>query len=146
MKGFQTFYLWGMHAKFFMGLYFAAMVFLAGILVAVYGGDSLPLMTLLQMFLVSIVLAFSQVLILPARVDFSRGILFGRSLLWLALGTVCVVAVALLGGWFAGLPSWCPWLMGGFMLFGCAAMLVGIKFEQNADTIRLNDQLKNYQR
>ena len=146
MKGFQSFYLWGMHAKFFMGLYFAAMVFLSGILVAVYGGDSLALLTLLEMFLLSVVIAFTQVLILPAGVDFSRGILFGRSLLWLLFSTICVIAASMLGSWFSGLPSWCPWLLGLFMLLGCSAMLVGLKFEQNADTVRLNDLLKKYQR
>lgn len=146
MKGFSAFYLWGMHAKFFMGLYFAAMVFLSGILVAVYGGDSLRLSTLLQMFLVSIVIAFTQVLILPVGVDFSRGILFGRSILWLVFSTACVIAVSLFGGWFTGLPAWCPWLLGIFMLFGCSAMLLGLKFEQNADTLRLNDMLSKYQR
>lgn len=145
MKEFKLYFIWGMNVKFFMGLYFAALVFLSGILIAIFGGDSLHLITLLQMLLLSLVLALLQVFIIPDSTDFSRGIFFARSILWLLLAMVITVAVAFWGGWFPGMPSWCPWLMGVLMLCGCTAMLLGQKFEQDADTVRLNKSLDAYQ-
>lgn len=146
MKEFQKFYLWGMNTKFYMGLYFSAMVFLGGLLVVLFGGDSLRIITLLQMLLLSFAIALVQVWVLPDSVDFSRGILFGRSICWLLFSAAAVAAVSAFGGWFQGLPSWCPLLMGGFMLFGGGAMLVGLKLEQEADTVHLNAALEEYQK
>lgn len=145
MSEFQKFYLWGMHAKFSMGLYFAALVFLGGILTALYGGTSLALMTLLQMFLLSLVIAFVQAWLIPAESDFTKVGLHIRMLVWLLGASFATALCAQFLNWLPGLPFWCPWLLGAFMLFGCGAMLLGQKFEQDADTVRLNQQLKEYQ-
>lgn len=145
MKEFKRFYLWGMNMKFFMGLYFTAMIFLAGILTLCYGGDSLTLMTLLQMFAVSLVIAVLQVTLLPDSTSYFKGILMKRSVALLVVSAVLTGLCAHFGGWFAGLPVWCPWLMAAFMVFGIVCMLIGLRFEQEADTVRLNDDLKAYQ-
>ncbi len=146
MNGFRKFYLWGMQAKSLMGLYFAAMVFLGGLLVAIFGGDALSLMTLLQMFGLAIAIGFVQTWVLPEGMDLSRGILFGRSVIWLVASALAVFALSHFGGWFRGYPIWCPMLMGLFMLFGCAAILVGQKFAQEAETALLNEQLRRHQK
>ena len=145
MNAFKKFYVWGMNAKFYMGLYFSAMVFLGGLIVWGFGGDSLGIFTLLQMLLLCMGIAVVQAAMLPDSTDFSRGILFGRSLCWLLLSAAATVGTAILGGWFAGLPGWCSWLMGGFIFLGLAATLIGLKFEQEADTLRLNDSLQRFQ-
>lgn len=146
MKAFKKFYLWGMTAKFYMGLYFAAIVFFAGIITALYGGESLRLLVLLEMFGVSIFCGFTQSWIVPACLDFSHGIFFGRSVVWLLLSTAVTISVSLLGGWFQGLPTWCPWLLGVFLLLGMSFMLLGLKFDQEADTVRLNQDLTHFQK
>lgn len=146
MTAFRKFYLWGMQAKSFMGLYFTAMVFLGGLLMALFGGEAIRLMTLLQMLLLALAIGFVQTLVLPEGVDFTRGIFFGRSLVWLLSSVAAVIVVSHVGGWFSGLPAWCPWLMGGFMLFGCGAILIGQKFTQEAETALLNEQLRHYQK
>lgn len=145
MSSFKRFYLWGMTAKLYMGIYFAAIVFVTGLITAIYGGTSLRLVVLLEMFAVSIAAGFTQTWLLPPSLDFSRGILFGRSALWLLLSTALCTAVAILGGWFQGLPAWCPWLLGAILLIGFACMLLGMKMEQEADTLRLNESLWQYQ-
>ena len=145
MSAFKRFYLWGMTAKLYMGIYFAAIVFVTGLITALYGGTSLRLVVLLEMFAVSIAAGFSQTWLLPPSVDFSRGILFGRSVLWLLLATALCVVVSILGGWFQGLPTWCPWLLGVILLIGFGCMLLGMKMEQEADTLRLNESLRRYQ-
>lgn len=146
MNQFQRYYLWSMHAKSMMGLYFAGMVFLGGLLTAVFGGTALLLLTLLQMFLVCVVIAFVQVWLLPASSDLSRDLFSWRALIWLIFSFVGVVLTAQLGGWFATLPAFCPWLMGFFMLFACAAMLVGLKFQQDADTLRQSEPRRRRRR
>lgn len=145
MKGFQKFYLWGMHVKFYLGLYFAAMVALSGVITALYGGDSLRLTTLLQMLIVCLVVSLVQDRILPPELPIAR-LFFGRSIAFLACSSLLVALSAQLGGWFPGLPGWCPWAMGGLMFVGCNALLVGMKFEQDADTLRLNRLLQSYQK
>lgn len=146
MKEFKRFYVWGLNAKLYMGIYFTAIVFVGGLLTFLFGGEAFRLVTLLQMLIVSIIIALAQVFLLPDSADFSHRLFFGRSVCWLAICAVLVTAAALLCGWFAGLPAWCPWLMGTFMLIGCAAMLVGFRFEQQADTLRLNESLSHYQK
>lgn len=146
MNEFRKFYLWGIHTKYHMGLYFAALVFLSGILTAFSGGDSLRLVVLLEMILVSFVTAVIQTWILPDSVDFSMGIFCKRSVLWLLLSVAITVAVCIWGGWFTGLPAWYPWLLGGFLLVGHSFVLLGSKFEQDADTLRLNEGLQKLQK
>ena len=60
MSSFKRFYLWGMTAKLYMGIYIAAIVFVTGLITAIYGGTSLRLVVLLEMFAVSIAAGFSQ--------------------------------------------------------------------------------------
>jgi hypothetical protein len=144
MGDFKRFYIWGMNAKLYMGIYFAAIVFLSGALIAVFGGSSIPLLTLLQMLLVSFVIALVQVWVLPISTDLSKGVFFGRSIAWLLFSAALVATTARAFHWFALLPFWCPWLLGLLMFLGCLAMLVGLKFEQDADTVRLNDSLQKY--
>ncbi len=145
MTYFKRFYLWGMNTKFFMGLYFAAMVFLVGILTAILGSSSINLMVLLQIFLVAFVIAVVQSLLLPDSVSFLHGIFISRSIIWLIFSGALTGVAAHLGSWFSNAPKWCPWLLAVFMIAGCIAMLVGIRFEQESDTIRLNKSLQSFQ-
>lgn len=146
MKEFKKFYVWGMNAKFYMGIYFAATVFIIGILLAMSGRDSIALLTLVEILLVDMVIAFLQVGILNEQTDYSRSIFFGRSILWLAIAVGLIIGASVLFGWFGGLPTWCNLLLGVFMLIGLSATLFGLKFEQEQDTIKLNSNLQTYQK
>lgn len=141
MNAFKKFYVWALNAKLFMAIYFVAIVFLSGLIIALTGGDAIRLIMLVEILIVSMAVAVLQCVLLDDKTDYSRGILFGRSVLWLALSVLITVIAALALRWFSGLPLWCPYALGGFMLFGCGAMLVGLKFEQDADTVRLNADL-----
>lgn len=145
MNGFKKFYIWGMNAKFYMGIYFAATVFLMGIVLAVAGRDSIGLWTLVQVLLVDMAIAFLQVWLLNEQTDYSRSIFFGRSVLWLAISVGLTIGASIVFGWFDGLPMGCNLLLGVFMLFGLSATLFGLKFEQEQDTMKLNENLQSYQ-
>lgn len=146
MKEFKKFFVWGMNAKFYMALYFAATVFVVGIVLAVMGHDSIGLRTLLQILLVDMAIAFFQVWLLDEHTDYSRGILFGRSAVLLAASTALTMGASVCFGWLDGLPAWSNILLGVFFLIGLSATLFGLKFEQELDTIRLNDNLQTYQK
>jgi len=144
MKNFKQFYLWAMNAKLFMGIYFAALTLLTGLLLVCFGGKSIELLSLLEILGVSIFSAMAQVLLLPDSIDFMRGIFFDRSVIWLVLVGAVTGIAASFGGWFTGFPAWCAWVLAFAMVIGCIAMLAGLRFEQERDTIHLNKDLKTY--
>lgn len=146
MKEFKKFYVWALNAKFFMAIYFLAIVFVIGVIGALCGKDSIELMTLLEVLLISAIIGFGQAILLPDTTDYSRGILFFRSAVWILASAAITVLGAALFSWFSGLPDWCIIALGGVMLIGCAAMLLGKQFEQNADTVKLNSGLNAYKK
>ncbi|MBU5626822.1 hypothetical protein KQI82_07830 [Oscillibacter sp. MSJ-2] len=146
MKEFKKFYVWGMNAKFYMGIYFAALVFLSGLVTAISGGDSLKLIHLLQMLLLAMVVALAQVLLLEGKRTYNSKEMAWRSGLWVAGAAGATVICALAFGWMEGLGGWCPYLLGLFMTFGCCAMLIGLKFERDADTVHLERELETYKK
>ena len=145
MKKFKRFYIWGMNAKFYMGIYFTATLMLVSVVLALTGTYTIGLLTLLQILLVDMVIAFAQAGILNENTDYSKGIFFARSVAWLVLAVALTVGASLVFGWFDTLPPWCNLLLGAFMLCGFSAMLFGLKWEQEQDTVRLNADLKHYQ-
>lgn len=145
MKAFKRFYVWVMNAKLFMSIYFVAVVFLTGIVIAMTGGDSIGLLQLVEMLVVCAVIAVLQCVLLDEKTDYSKGVFFGRSCIWLAISTTLILGTSILFKWFDGLSSWCPWLLGGFILFGLSASLCGLKFAQDIETEKLNADLERYQ-
>lgn len=144
MKKYKQFYVWTMNAKLFMGIYYSAIVFLTGVLLACFGEYSMKLLTLVEMLGVAMFVALMQVALLPDSTDFMKGIFCVRSLIWLVLSGVAVGFIAQIGAWFAGLPTWCPWVLALVMMVGCVASLIGLRWEQEQDTVHLNSDLENY--
>ncbi len=145
MKAFKRFYVWMMNAKLFMAVYFVAVVFLTGIVIAVSGGNSIGLLPLVEMLVVCWMISLLQCALLDETTDYSKGVFFGRSCIWLVISTVLFVGASVYFKWFAGLPSWCPWLLGAFMPLGLSAGLLGLKFSQDIETEKLNENLDRYQ-
>ncbi len=145
MKWFRGLYVWAMNAKLFMALYFIVLVFGMAVITLLTGGDSIKLLTLLEMLLTCAVVAFLQALLLSDSADYSRGVLFGRSILWLLLSGGIVLGAALLFGWLAGSSVWVAVAFAMFFMLMLMFALMGLKFEQDADTKRLNSDLKRFQ-
>ena len=138
-KYYKRFYLFMLNAKCYMGIYFAGVVFVVGLVVFLSGGDSLSLLSLLQMLLVCLVLG-----LLGERADYAHGLFFGRSVLFLILATLLCGGSAWLFGWFGGLAGWCVPLFSAFMLAGFIAMLAGEKWEQERDSQLLDRSLREW--
>lgn len=144
MKWFRSMYVWAMNAKLFMALYFIVMLFVLGLVSVLSGMYSVPLLTLLEMLLVSALVAALQRLLLDDSTDYSHGVFFSRSVLWLAVSTAIVLGAAVLFGWFAGFTAWSMAAFGAFWLLALSLTLLGLKYEQDADTVRLNDDLHRF--
>ena len=145
MSEFRRFYLWGLHAKYNMGLYFAALVFFVGGLSFLFGGESLRLMPLLQMLILAMVLGFFQAAILPMGNSLSTASLWLRSNLVILLAFGLTLWLAIWGKWFLGLPVWCAPLVAVLMGFGVFFTLLGQRWEQEMDTRHLQASLRTYQ-
>ena len=145
MKWFRATYLWAMNAKLYMALYFIVMLFALGIASALSGVFTVPLLTLVEMLLTCALVAALQRLLLDDRVDYARGVFIGRTALWLVLSTLLALGAALLFRWFAGFPGWVVAVFGAFWMLALGLVLLGLRFEQEADTEHLNADLHRYQ-
>lgn len=144
MKWFRKMFVWAMNVKMFMALYYIVMSFALAAVTLLFGGDSLHMLTLLEMLLTSAAVAGLQAWLLNDSADYSRGVFFGRSVLWLALSVLVATGAALALGWFAAYPPWSLTVFAGFMLLALILTLAGLKFEQDADTQRLNEDLGRF--
>lgn len=144
MKWFRKMYVWAMNVKMFMALYFIVMTFALAAVTLLFGGDSLRMLTMLEMLLTSAAVAGLQAWLLSDSADYSRGVFFSRSVLWLGLSVLLATGAALALGWFAGYPAWSLAVFAGFVLLALVLTLAGLKFEQDADTQRLNEDLDRF--
>ena len=146
MKAFKRFYIWGMETKRDMGVYFSALVFLCGLVAALFGQTSLRLIVLLEMLLLSFAVAALQSFLLPDGTNYTHGLLFGRAVLWAGVSALAIFVLSLAGGWLAagGWPA-CA-LLGAFMFAGLFLMLVGERFRQEMESQQLNEALARHQK
>ena len=145
MNSFKKFYVLGMNAKLYMGVYFSAITLIVAFVSFLYGSTTISSLTLLEAIIVSLIIGFAQELMLGRKTDFTKQIFFGKSVLWLAISVVLTFGSSVLFNWFENLPFWCDILFGVFMLIGYSFMLLGLKFEQEMDTIKLNSDLQKFQ-
>ena len=146
MKTFKHFYIWGMDTKRDMGVYFSALVFLCGLVAACFGQTSLRLLVLLEMLVLSFAIAALQSFLLPEGTDYTRGLFFGRALLWAGGSALAIFAASLAGGWLAAGGALSCVLLGAFMFVGLFMMLVGERFKQEVETVQLNEALARHQK
>ena len=145
MTGFKKFYLWGMNTKLFMGIYFAAIVFVCGFILALTGQVTIRLIVLLEMFILSFGVAILQAVLVPDTTDFSGGIFAARAMLWALASALLTFAASACLGWLDPLGLIADVALGVLMLAGFLCMLVGQRFEQERDTERLNAALARHQ-
>ncbi len=144
MKWFRKLYVWSMNIKLFMAFYFVIIAFAVGVVELISGGDCLKLLTLAEMLLVCTIIGLLQATLLNDSVDYANGVFFGRSVLWLTLSTGASVGAALLFDWFGGYPVWSLPAFAAFLLVALTLTLLGLKYEQEADTVHLNESLRRF--
>lgn len=146
MKKFKELYVWAMNMKLYMGIYFTAIIFFVSTMCLVQGKSEISYVTMLTVMVAATCAAILQDFILDSTCDYTKGIFFFRSLMWLVLSTLIVGVIAYAFTWFKGLPDWNYIIFIAIMAIAFISMLWGEKFEQEANTTRLNSELKNYQK
>jgi len=147
LKKFKHLFLWAMNAKLFMGLYFTALVILTGFVTLFTGTYQLEIIHLFQILLLSVIISLVQVGLLDDHVDFNKNLINLRSIAWLAFSTLMTYLTSKAFAWFPQTAHWGQWgplLLSLFMLIGLTFMLLGLRWEQEADTLRLNRNLDHF--
>lgn len=139
---FTELYLFAYGSKSTMALYYMAFVLLYLILgkVSMQTSVSLDFATALQMMVVCVLIGFGQRIIVPVK-------RFGmmRCAVWVTWATLVTVGAVLVFKWFDGFPAWCGVLFCALMMFAFAALVLGLLFDSQRETRKLNEHLKIYQ-
>lgn len=146
MKKFKEVFLWAMNMKLYMGIYFVAIVSFSSVMSLVQGKAEVSFVMLCTALVASIIIAILQVLILDNHCDYSKGIFFLRTFIWMVISTLIVGTTAVAFKWFEGLSQMNYLVFTVIMAIAFIMMLVGEKFEQEASSERLNKELKSFQK
>lgn len=146
MKKFKEVFLWAMNMKLYMGIYFVAIVSFSSVMSLVQGKAEVSFVMICTALVASIIIAILQVLILDNHCDYSKGIFFLRTFIWMVISTLIVGTTAVAFKWFEGLSQMNYLVFTVIMAIAFIMMLVGEKFEQEASSERLNKELKSFQK
>lgn len=144
MKEFKELFLWSMNMKLYMGIYFSAVLFLIGLMYFVQGIYQISILTVFTGVGASMIVALLRIRMLDSHCDYSKGIFFSKTIIWILICTIIFGVAAIVFEWFKGLPDINYWIFTIAMCIGLIMMLWGEKLEQDASTDKLNESLKNY--
>ncbi|MEA4933061.1 MAG: hypothetical protein VB071_05655 [Lawsonibacter sp.] len=145
MNTFIRLYGWSMNMKFHMAIYTLALTALDGVTLWLMGERAIPILTLLEMMVVSTVVAMLESWIFPREGTWEGTAMVCRTVLWALMCNLGFVGGALVFGWFKGVPVWAAMLLVLFLEFTVAAMWFGMHVVLRKDTEHLNRSLKDYQ-
>lgn len=136
-------YVWMTKAKYTMGIFFVAFVFVYLLFGWISEGPTvtLDLFTSIQMLFACFFIGVMQQAILPLD-KLSRV----RGICWVLSGVLIMLVFSLIFGWFEQLPLWCFIVFVVFIAAGMAAMIVGYYLELHRETKRLNRGLERFRR
>ena len=106
------------------------------------GVNSLPIMDIATMWLVSLAFAMIESAIYPENSSCTKG----RTLAWAIVANLCFIGGAWMFGWFAELPLWGKIILVVFLEMGLAMMWFGDQFVLKMDSAQLTKELKQYQK
>ena len=144
MRAFKNFYVWALNAKLLMAMYFLSLVFLTAIIIFFQDVFVIRILHLFQMLFLSIVIAMTQVVFVDQYLTLSQSFLYQRSAVWLFFSGLMTFLTAKAFLWFPLTPTLGPALLACSMVLVLALMLLGNRWEQEADTLRLNRNLDHF--
>lgn len=145
MNAFIRLYGWSMTMKFHMAIYTLSLVALDGVTLWLMGERAIPILTLLEMTVVSMAVAMLESWIFPREGAWEGMSLVRRTALWALMCNLGFIGGALVFGWFQNVPGWAAILLVLFLEFGITAMWFGVHVVLKKDTQHLNQNLKDYQ-
>ena len=143
MEQFNRFYLWGVNAKYRMGLYFAAAVSFKGLVNVLLGSWTVETLILLEMLLACFAFACLETAIFPSGKNMlSEG---KRIVLWAALANVIFIGCGWMLRWFPGIPLWGALVLVLFLESSLGGMWSALRMKAQRDTAALNPGLRRFQ-
>jgi hypothetical protein len=132
MNYFKRYYLYGMVAKSYVGLYFMSILVVIAAMHWIQGVRSIEFVTLLQMLALCIVLGNFEAAVVDPFMDASENIFTVQGIALIFGAFILSFGTSLALGWFEGMPSWYNWALGLFMAGACIAMLFGKRYQKEA--------------
>lgn len=145
MEQFNRFYLWGVETKYRMGLYFAAAVFVKGLVEALLGRWTVETLTLAEMLLACFLFACLETALFPPGRERQEEGRRKRIALWAGLANLIFAGGGWGLHWFPGVPVWGGLLLILFLEYGLGAMWYGLRLQERRDTAALNQSLRQFQ-
>lgn len=145
MKEFFSFYRWGMNMKFHMSIYTIALLSVKSVVNLLQGSDVVSIWTMIEMVVVSMVLAICETFLFPEEKELPSAALRNRTVVWAVLLNVLFLGGSLFFHWFSGVPAWGAAALIAFLEGGAFAMWIGMHVALKKDTARLNRKLKVFQ-
>jgi hypothetical protein len=127
-----------------MAMYFLSLVFLTAIIIFFQDVFVIRILHLFQMLFLSIVIAMTQVVFVDQYLTLSKSFLCPRSVVWLLFSGLMTYLTSKAFLWFPQAPTWSPPILASFMILVLTLMLLGNRWEQEADTLRLNRNLEHF--
>lgn len=146
MKEFLKFYRWGLNTKFHMAIYAIALLFFASITQLFLGGDSIKILVIFEMVVVSFIVAIIESACFPLDKDLNKKQLINRTIVWSICSNLLFIISAVVFEWFVGIPTWAAISLLVILEGGLAAMWFGMRIVQKLDTKELNRGLQNFQK
>lgn len=145
MNMFNKFYRFGSELKPKASLYCLGIVFFICITNLFFHITTVDILTLLETFVVSLIVAFIEYFYFNSYDELSKENKKTNTIIWAILTNIIIVLSAILFKWFPPLPLWAVITL--LVVLECAivAMRYSIYIVNLADTKDLNSRLKKYQ-
>ncbi|MGL5380270.1 hypothetical protein [Clostridium sp.] len=146
MEMFNKFYRFGSEVKPKASLYSLGIVFFIAIVNLIFGITTISIFTLLETFIISLLIALLEYYFFHNYEDLSRKKNKTNTIIWAILSNLIVISSAVIFSWFPILP-----LLGNILLIiilniSIVAMRYSIYVVNLVDTKNLNSKLQKFQK
>ena len=145
MREFLKFYRWGIDVKLHMSIYTIALLFFACIIQLLLGGDSIKIITIFEMVVVSFIVAAIERACFPMDSDLNRAQEINRTIIWGICSNLLFIGSAIIFKWFVGIPMWANVVLLIILEGGLVAMWFAMRIVLRLDTNQLNKGLHKFQ-
>ncbi|MEG0371771.1 MAG: hypothetical protein RR645_05705 [Clostridium sp.] len=145
MEMFNKFYRFGSVVKPKASLYCLAIVFFIAITNFCFGITTISILTLIQTFIVSLVVALIEYFSFKNYDELSNKKKKTNTIIWAILTNLIIISLSIVFSWFPLLPLWAVVILIIVLEISIIAMRYSIYVVNLVDTKNLNNKLQRYQ-
>lgn len=144
MNKFKRFYIWTVNAKLYSSIYFVAILSLIALIEFLQGKLSVDILVMIEATIPAVITGILQCIMVDDVKEYSKSEIFKRRCLWTLISSISTGASSYLFRWFERDLILYSIIIFLFMILGCILMIIGIDYELEMGTVKLNDDLKSY--